>query len=206
VTGEPIPSGAADADADLNLLALARLEFKRRLALVGVDDWARPTPCTEWNVRQLVNHVIGSDLRYTDLLNGGSADDFVRRHHEETGEAHMMSGDPHDDWERSGAAFDSAIRERGAAQRVVDYPWGPLLGRELLENRIVDITIHTWDLARAIDADDVLDERLVRRCLSARFFQRPERDDTRGRDAERSSRGTVRPQDRLLLASGRSPT
>jgi uncharacterized protein (TIGR03086 family) len=206
VTSESRQSDAADVETDLDLLALARLEFERRLVLVGADNWTKPTPCTEWNVRQLVNHVVGSDVRYADLLKGGRAEDFVRRSNEETSSIPVVAGDACADWENSGAAFDSALRERGALERVVDYPWGPLRGRELLENRIVDITIHTWDLARAMDADDVLDQRLVRRCLSARFFQRRERDDFRRGDAERLSEGTARPQDRLLRASGRSPT
>ena len=30
------------------------------LAEIGPDQYELPTPCTEWNVRELVNHVIGS--------------------------------------------------------------------------------------------------------------------------------------------------
>jgi uncharacterized protein (TIGR03086 family) len=197
---EPTP-----IDRDLEYLAVARLGFKLRLALVGADDWAKPTPCTEWDVRQLVNHVVGSDLRYTDLLNGGRADDFKRRTREETRSAPVVGSDPVEDWARSGAALDAAFRTPGAMDRIVDYPRGPLRGRELLENRIVDITIHTWDLARAIDADDALDERLIRRCLSARFFQRRTSADD-GPSAVPGSLHTTRSQDRLLRASGRSPS
>jgi uncharacterized protein (TIGR03086 family) len=206
MSNEPRQSDADGIDKDLELLAVARLGFKRRLELLGADDWAKPTPCTEWDVRQLVNHVVGSDLRYTDLLSGGRADDFTRRSQEETGSTSVVGNDPVEDWACSGAALDAAFRKPGAMERVVDYPWGPLRGRELLENRIVDITIHTWDLARAIDTDDTLDERLVRRCLSARFFQPRTRDNAGPQDANESPSGTARRQDRLLRASGRSPT
>ncbi len=189
-------------DTDLELLAVARLGFKRRLERVGPDDWARSTPCTEWDVRQLVNHVVGSDLRYADLLSGGRAEDFIRRRQEETGSAPVLGTDPVEDWARSGAAFDAALRKRGAMERVVDYPSDPLRGRELLENRLVDITIHTWDLARAIDTDDTLDERLVRRCLSARMFQPRMGGDVGSPGVP----GSARLQSRLLRASGRSPS
>ncbi|MET0168093.1 MAG: maleylpyruvate isomerase N-terminal domain-containing protein, partial [Vicinamibacterales bacterium] len=36
---------------------VAHAEFERRLRLVRADQWADPTPCSEWSVRDLVNHV-----------------------------------------------------------------------------------------------------------------------------------------------------
>jgi uncharacterized protein (TIGR03083 family) len=48
--------------------AIARAEFERRLTAITDDDWGRPTPCTEWNVRQLVNHIVSHEYRYADNL------------------------------------------------------------------------------------------------------------------------------------------
>src|SRR5687767_4128178 len=105
MSNEPRQSGANAMERDLELLAVARLGFKRRLELLGANDWAKPTPCTEWDVRQLVNHVVGSDLRYTDLLGGGRADDFIRRSREETECTSLVGGDPIEEWACSGAAL-----------------------------------------------------------------------------------------------------
>jgi phosphoenolpyruvate carboxylase len=51
-------------------LAVANADFADRLRLVKPGDWERPTPCTEWDVRALVNHAVGGNLRYTMLLHG----------------------------------------------------------------------------------------------------------------------------------------
>ena len=54
----------------IELLVVANDEFARRLRLVGPDGWRRPTPCSERDVRALVNHVIGGNVRYQLLLSG----------------------------------------------------------------------------------------------------------------------------------------
>jgi hypothetical protein len=58
---------AASRDS-VALLVVANDEFGRRLRLVGPGDWSRSTPCSEWNVRALVNHVVGANVRYQLLL------------------------------------------------------------------------------------------------------------------------------------------
>src|SRR5260221_1703794 len=59
----------------LELLALARSQFAQSLRLVFAADWQRPTPCTEWTVRDLVTHVVGGDRRSAALLRGATRED-----------------------------------------------------------------------------------------------------------------------------------
>ena len=54
----------------LSALGVARAEFDRRLRQVEVADWDRPTPCADWNVRDLVLHVLGGLAMIPALLNG----------------------------------------------------------------------------------------------------------------------------------------
>ena len=55
----------------------SRVEFRRVLAGVTHEHWELATPCEEWDVRELVNHVLGGNVRYTLLLHGAAADEMA---------------------------------------------------------------------------------------------------------------------------------
>jgi hypothetical protein len=55
----------------------------------------------------------------------------------------------------------SEFRMTGALTRRVHHPIGERTGRELLGMRVIDVTVHTWDLSRSVDADATLDPTLV---------------------------------------------
>ena len=61
--------------AALDLMSRADDGFIQRLVLVRPGQWTAPTPCTEWDVRALVNHVVGAKRRYTMLLHGAATDE-----------------------------------------------------------------------------------------------------------------------------------
>jgi uncharacterized protein (TIGR03086 family) len=130
--------------------------FAQRLWLVEDGQWSSPTPCTDWDVRALVNHVAQANLNYVRLLHGGTAADFLRLR-----EADALGSDPVGGFAGTAAACAQAYAEPGAMDRVVDHPSGKLTGRQALAVRTADTTIHTWDLARAIGADDTLDSDLL---------------------------------------------
>jgi uncharacterized protein (TIGR03083 family) len=42
--------------------------FVDRARKIGPEQWSGPTPCTEWDVRTLVNHVAGEYLWVPEML------------------------------------------------------------------------------------------------------------------------------------------
>ncbi|MEW2179361.1 TIGR03086 family metal-binding protein [Streptomyces sp. NPDC005406] len=131
-------------------------EFTRRLLAVGPEQWTAPTPCAEWDVRRLVNHVTRGNLNYIVLLDGGSAADFLRLRDEDA-----LGGDPIGAYNRSVQECAAAFRRPGALQQILDYPLGPVAGGQALAVRTTDTVIHTWDLARALGVPEKLDPGLT---------------------------------------------
>jgi uncharacterized protein (TIGR03086 family) len=130
--------------------------FGRVLGAVRPDQWHRPTPCPDWDVHRLVNHVVRGNLNYRDLVRGAPAAQFLRMR-----DADALGADPVAAFASSVRACAAAFAEPAALDRVVDYPLGPLTGRRALAVRTADTVVHTWDLARAVGADEALDPALV---------------------------------------------
>ncbi len=150
-------------DPDIALWRLARSGVDDLLGLIHAEDWTRFTPCTEWNVGDLLNHLVGSNWRYVALLHGGPEREFWRVRAEEK----VLGDDPVVDWRLSADALDAAFVEPGAMERPIDFSLST--GRALLRGRVFDVTVHGWDLAQAVSADITLDERLVTACLATPF-------------------------------------
>jgi uncharacterized protein (TIGR03086 family) len=185
-------------------------EFERRLRTVRSEQWAWPTPCTEWNVRQLVNHTTRGNLNYVALVEGGTRAEFLRLR-----DVDALGTDPVNAYIRSVGECVAAFTQPGALQRNLDYPLGPVTGQQALAVRATDSTIHTWDLARALGVDDTLDAGLVTWIgdhldeIYAGLAETPTAVDTTHRffaAPESVPAGDTSPQDQLLHRMGRNPT
>jgi len=142
-------------------LSRANTAFEQRLRLVGTDDWPRPTPCSEWDVHALVNHVIGGNRRYTMLLRGASAESVDRTRTED-----HLGSDPVAAFASSAGELAAVFCEDGVLTRVAHHPIGDRTGADLLAMRVLDVTVHAWDLARALDVDDALEPDAVEFALA----------------------------------------
>ena len=73
----------------------------------------------------------------------------------------LLGDDPFDSWESAADSALSGFAEDDALTRTVHLERGPTPAATYIEELIADLTVHTWDLARAIGADAELDGELV---------------------------------------------
>jgi uncharacterized protein (TIGR03086 family) len=121
----------------------------RLVAGVRGDQWEDKTPCTEWNVRDLVEHMTGTSR----LLKASATRTEV--------DTRTGSGeDPVADFSAASAAAASAWRTDGAVEGMVSVP-ADMPAVAALGVNILDIGIHSWDLAVATDQDHGLSPETI---------------------------------------------
>ncbi|MDQ2814626.1 MAG: TIGR03086 family metal-binding protein [Actinomycetota bacterium] len=121
------------------------------VAAVKPGQWPDPTPCTEWDVSQLVDHLITGNRRFAALL----------RDHPQAEPAGTERGDDRAAaYRSSAAALRTAFSAPGALDRTYQSPIGPAPGLALVQLRIAEQLLHGWDLARATGQHPDLPEDL----------------------------------------------
>lgn len=141
---------------NLTALPIAAAHFESVAALVTPTDLAKPTPCGDWTVQQLLDHVVGGNAMAAALVGGASREDAV---------AVLTTAVVGDDVV---AAVQSSLRSQAdafadptALELTVHHPAMDMPGAQLLGFRVGDLLVHSWDLARAIGADETLDPEVV---------------------------------------------
>ena len=143
------------------MFALAVAEFDARIRQIAGDQWQAATPDQDWNVRDLVNHVVGEDLWAPPLLAGSTIAQVGDRFGGD-----VLGADPVAAWASASAGAVRAVEQDGAMDRTVHLSFGDFAGSQYTLQLFADHLIHAWDLARAIGADERLDELLVAHCAN----------------------------------------
>jgi uncharacterized protein (TIGR03086 family) len=136
--------------------------FATLLRAVGDEQWQLDTPDPGWTVRDLVNHVVGGNRRYVVLLAGAPTAEV-----EALRDLGHLGDDPVQAFTDTAAEMTEAFHRPGVLEMTVHHRLGDRSGAELLIMRVIEHTMHGWDLARAIGADDVLDSEVVAVALAA---------------------------------------
>jgi uncharacterized protein (TIGR03086 family) len=150
----PAVEPAADVRA---LFADALAMAGRVVATVTADDLGRATPCAEWDVRDLLGHLVAT-VRQADRVGRGAR----------TSAAGPVRLDRRDRW---ASTFTAAARKaRGAWADAsgpgdVRVPWGLVPAPVALSGFVLEIVAHTHDLAVATGATEPLDDRLGQAAL-----------------------------------------
>jgi uncharacterized protein (TIGR03086 family) len=133
--------------------------FDVRVRAVRDDEWTAPTPCTEWSVRDLVNHVVGEDLWLPPLLIGKTVADVG-----DAFSGDQLGDDPVSAWSNAVDRARVAAADPGVEARTVHLSYGEESASEYLMQMFADHLIHAWDLASAIGRCTELPADLVDAC------------------------------------------
>jgi len=116
------------------------------------DGWGRASPCTDWDARGVLEHVIGfHDVLLLRPLGVKPA---------------RPKDDPEARWRRTESVIGDVLDE--LPRHAVRLPGGRELGLvQLLPMLTTDVLVHTWDLTRAIGVPAVVDPELCETSLDA---------------------------------------
>jgi uncharacterized protein (TIGR03086 family) len=186
---------------DLLLLFQTGLaEFGARVHQVEAEQWAAPTPCSEWNVGVLVDHMIDEHLWLPPLMSGHDLDtagaivESAKR---------TVGADRPAAWDAAALGSRGAVAEPGALDRQVALSRGPTPADEYVREMIFDLVVHGWDLGRAIGVDDAMPGELVELALplAESFSGAPSTYFAAPVDPP----DDATPQERLIALTGRAP-
>lgn len=156
------------------------------LAAVHSDQLSDPTPCEDWNVEQLIRHLLATPRNFIEMTTGGEPD---------------WSAEPPPvppDWT---AAFRSAAddlihvwHEKEAEGDTGGADW-----------QTAEFAVHTWDLARATGQSTDLDPEVAERGLA--FMSASLKPEMRGGvfGAEVAVPDDASVYERLAAFAGRTP-
>jgi len=126
------------------------------LANVTPDQWDEATPCTSWDVRALVNHMISAPRWATSVVKGKAV----------PGEEDFADGDFLASYDQSADAAIEAFNVPGVEEMSLTLPFGEFAGSFLMGMITGDQFTHAWDLARATGQSTDLDPELANGILT----------------------------------------
>ena len=160
---------------------------------VRPNQLEEPTPCSEWTVQDLLDHLVGGTEYLLAAVDGR--------------EPRPPVGASAADFRGGVERVLAALATPGAMQRVCLSPLGfQWTVDQAVAGTFMDVLIHTWDLARATGQDERLDPALVEACSAMFLPDMPIRGRNAGIVGPAVDVGEdASPQDRLLAAMGRHP-
>lgn len=133
--------------------------FDSMVGRIGPDDWDRATPCEDWDVRLLVNHVTSEDLWVSPLLAGRTIAEIGDRF-----DGDVLGESPATAWSKAAWAALDAVKAPNGLDRQVHLSSGPAHATEYVAELSADHLIHSWDLAVGLGIDLILPDHLVAAC------------------------------------------
>ena len=131
--------------ADIAQLHRRALEETRSI-VAGIEraQWADATPCDDWDVEALLNHLVSGNFWAAELGAGGTIEDVGDRL-----DGDVLGDDASGAYHTSAKLAAAAFEAPGALEAPCAVSYGPVPGSVYAGHRFIDVLIHGWDLAVA---------------------------------------------------------
>lgn len=185
-----------------DLIAAACASTERIVARLSPDEYPLSTPCSEWDVRSVLNHVLGALQLGAALMTDSMPAVPV-------GPGQLppvdLVGDDALGAYRSGVNAFIATATPEAIARMHTTPMGEMPGAALAGFATLDVFVHGWDLAQATGQDTELDGSLAEQMLAFAIQAMPEGQRGPLMAPPVSVASDATPTVRLVAFTGRTP-
>ena len=120
---------------------------------VRPDQFESPTPCDEMTVRQLIQHLV-EVLRRVEACGLGS-DVWALGSFDVPNEKLLGL------WTESAHNVGAAWADDAVLERIIVLPWSQKAGGDTLNGYTSELSVHTWDLAKATGQRPVWDDAAI---------------------------------------------
>jgi len=120
------------------------------------DDMGKPTPCSEWDLRALLNHLVYELLWVPDLLMGKTVAEVGTKH-----DGDVLYSDPQSAWQHAADGALVAIKHADPSA-VVHLSYGDKSAEYYIVEIANDVLIHGWDIGRSLHCSVVFDEAVAK--------------------------------------------
>ena len=113
---------------------------RRMIAAVSRQQLSLPTPCTEWDLQALLNHIVVLNRIVVACAVGQEPPPDT---------IDALGDDPVAAYDASVRALTAVLAAPGALDRTYQMPWGGTGGDTLAWELVIDLVVHAWDIGRA---------------------------------------------------------
>ncbi len=164
---------------------------------VNDNQLSNPTPCTEWDLKTLLNHVVYELSWVPDLLAGKTVAEVGSVY-----DGDLLRGDWLGAWHRALTAAEEAVGSANLSS-VVHLSYGDVPAEDYIREIGADVAVHGWDVSQSEMCNLIMAEDLARAIYDYYYPRRAELNEGNlfGPALETSPNDTI--QTRMLALLGR---